>query len=101
MTIALGMNHRVRVSECREIDDQFSRVNVGLHGDRIAPASIANRRGVNRRAAIPAHDVLSVLPVSSSAADLAGIERRGVVSIDLMNYQKADQWKLQIGRAHV
>src|SRR5213593_2207286 len=44
--------------------------------DGVASACESDGRHVNRRAAVPADDVLAVLYVSLAAANLAGIKRR-------------------------
>ena len=77
----LGVNHRVGVGERGKIDDHFSSCHARFHRDRIAAAAIANRRNVNRRAAIVADHVLAFLAVAGAAANLAGIQRRGVIAV--------------------
>ena len=74
----------------REIHDHFSPFHARLHGNRIAAAALADRRNINRRAAIAADHVLPFLAVSGRAANLAGIERRGVIAVGLVDHQEAD-----------
>ena len=56
---------------------------------RIASASLADRRNINCRRTIPAHHILSVLPVARPAANPACIESRSPRAIRLLDHDKS------------
>src|SRR5271154_5526606 len=83
------MDHRVRIGQRRKIDDHFAPGHRVFHGDRIASAGATDRRHVDRRAAVAADHVLSLLPVAYAPANLAGVESRGVVAVGLVHDHKS------------
>ena len=50
----------------------------GGKSDRIASALLTDRRNIDRRSAVPADHVLSLLPVAIRAANQAGIQRSAI-----------------------
>ena len=79
-----------------EINDHLARLHVRFQGDWIAPSTFADRGNVNRGAAVPANDVQPFLPVTDRSANLAGVERGGVVAVWFVDHEEANH-----GAVHV
>ena len=95
--IASGVNLGGGVAQRRKVHDHFASFNARFHADGIAAARLADRRYINRRAAIPADHALAFLAVTGSAANLAGIQRHGVIAILFMNHKKANHGAVHLG----
>src|SRR5260370_41499108 len=61
-------------TEGRNIDDEVGAIYAEGHADRIAAAGFADGGNVNRRTAVAADHVLTVLAVAFRAADAARVE---------------------------
>ena len=70
------------------IQNKIAAIGVRWHADGIAPALISNRRHIDRRATVPADDVLSVLAIAFCATNPASVQSRAV-TIRLLDNQEA------------
>src|SRR5271168_645935 len=95
------MDLRRGAAERRKVHKYLTRFDLRLHTDGVATAAFADRRNVNRRAAVAANHVLPFLTVPGPAANRATVEGHSVIAVCFVDHQEADHSAVDVRAVEV